>query len=369
MYSKKILGAGAAVLALLAAVLLLREPASEQEEYNARLDGRIFDVAAKAPGVVKKVDVQGDMFVSKDFPLLEIDNPEIVREYDQARASLIAISEGSFAPGASMNVGIGDFQAKVTAAADEEALAQKEAGRLSVALAEASFSRRRIEANLNAHGKDKLAHAKMLEETLQASLDEAKTRLEQASLNRFRAEQDLSSVKEQRRILSTPQGTEALRQVELEAARTRLAASEEKVGGLRPLSPVDGYVLDVFIREGVKVAVGDRMLSIVPLDPEFLWVTAFFDEKTAARLSSGDECSIVFNALDGLELTGKVKSIRPATLAFPLPEDGFSTNFGNPENLVPVVVSIDDYDPARMPQLKLGMTAMVVPKNGDARAN
>ncbi len=365
MNSKKIIGAGVAVLALLAAALLLREPGSEQE-YNARLDGRIFDVAAKAPGLVKKVDVQGDMFVSKDFPLLELDNPEIIREYDQARSSLIAISEGSFAPGASMNVGIGEFEARVAAAADEEALAKKEAGRLSVALAEASLSRRKIEANLNAHGKDKLAHAKMLEETLLASLDEAKARLEQASLNRFRAEQDLNAVKEQRRILSTPQGTEALRQVELESARNKFAASEERVGGLRPLSPVDGYVLDVFVKQGVKVAAGDRLLSIVPLDPEFLWITAFFDEKTAARLSPGDECGIVFNALDGLVLSGKVKSVRPATLAFPLPEDGFSANFDNPENLVPVIVSIDDYDPAQMPQLRLGMTAMVTPKSGEA---
>lgn len=360
MNSKKVVIGIVAALVLLAVVFFSRQPILKQD-YNARLDGRIFDVTAKVPGLIKSVDAQNDMFVSRDFPLLEVDNQDARAEYEQASAALIAIGQGTMAPGASMNVSIDEFEARVKAAAGLEAKARQEAERLSVALAEASFERRKIEANPKNYSKDKLADAKLKEQTIQDELDEAKTQQEQASLTRMRAEQDLNSVKEQRRLLSTPQGTQALREVELEAARNRLTAAENKIAGLRAVAPVDGYVLEVFARKGERVEAGDRLFSIVPLDAEHLWLTVFFEENVASRLIIGQECKIVFSSLSGLELSGKVQSIRPATLAYPLPGDEFSASFSTTANLVPVVVSLDNYDPAQMPQLRLGMTALVTP--------
>ena len=154
---------------------------------------------------------------------------------------------------------------------------------------------------------------------------------------------------------------QAWRQYEMEAAKKRLQDASEKMESLVVRSPVDGYVLEMMVSEGSEVKQGDKLATIVPLDPEFLWLNAFFDEKVAVNLSIGQPCRIEFTALNGLVLTGSVRSIRPATLALPLPDSDFADKFTNIESLVPVIVSIDDYDPSEMPQLRLGMTAKVTP--------
>ena len=191
---------------------------------------------------------------------------------------------------------------------------------------------------------------------------DADNRLELAAQTRVRAEQELAAVKKQFNLFSTPQGMQALRQYELEAARERLQLTEENIAALTVRAPADGYVLEAFAAAGSEIEPGSRLASIVPLDAEFLWLNAYFDEKTAAGLSQEQPCTIEFSAIEGLILNGRVRSIRPATLAVPLPDDEFAANFSNVENLVPVIVSIDDYDPAEMPQLRLGMTARVTPQ-------
>lgn len=362
MDSKKIVIALIVALALLVVVFLLKNPIGGGQHFNARLDGRIFDVTAKVEGLVKKVNVQSDMFVSRDFSLLEIDSPGVLKEYEQAVASLVSVEQGGVAPGSTMNVSIAQFEERVAFVAEAEEQAEKEYARLSIAHAEAIFNRRKAEANPKAYTKDYITQAKSLEETLQEGLDEARLKQEKVSLVRFRAEQELNSVMEQRRLLATPQGMDVLREVELESAQNRLATAESNLASLAALAPVDGYVLDTYVEVGAKVMPGDRLFTIVPLDSKYLWLTVFFDEKVASSLLVGQECEISFNAVGNLTLTGKVVSIRPATLALPLQDSEFSATFKNVENLVPVVVSIEDYDPSQMPQLRLGMSAQVLPK-------
>lgn len=361
MESRKVIIIGIIVaLALLLVVFLLRKPVLLEPEANARLDGRIFDVTAKVSGFIKKMDTQPDMFVSLDFPLLEIDSPDVRKEYEQAVASLISVEQGDVAPGSTMNVSVDMFEGRVDVAANNEAQAKKEYERLSIVYAEAMFNRRKAEANPKGYTKEYITQAKSLEENMKIGLTEASLKQEKVSLIRFRAEQELNSVKEQRRLLASPQGMEVLRAVELEAAKNRLATAEANVASLVVRAPVDGYVLEAEVKDGAKVAAGERLFRIVPLESKYLWLTVFFKEEVAANLLIGQECEIRFSALGQLPLTGKVVSIRPATLA--LPNSDFSVTLSNLENLVPVVVSLEDYDPSKMPQLRLGMSALVSPK-------
>ena len=53
--------------------------------------------------------------------------------------------------------------------------------------------------------------------------------------------------------------------------------------------------------------------------------------------------------------------MRAATMALPLQDDDFSANFKNSKNMIPVKVSIDNYDADTMPQVRIGMTALVKP--------
>lgn len=360
MDSRKIIIGGIAILALLLLIFTMYSGFSENE-YNAQLAGKLFTPTAQASGSICKSDVKADMFVSRDFPLFEIDNPEVIRAYEQANAALISVEQGIVSPEASLSVSIEQFEQRVANALKVEAETKKMREKLSTALAEASYKRRKAEANPKAYSKEYIAQAKALEDGLQSGMDDAANKQELATQVRARAEQELAAVKEQLSLFSTPQGMQALRQYEMEAAKKRLQAASEKMESLVVRSPVDGYVLEMMVSEGSEVKQGDKLATIVPLDPEFLWLNAFFDEKVAVNLSIGQPCRIEFTALNGLVLTGSVRSIRPATLALPLPDSDFADKFTNIESLVPVVVSLDDYDPSEMPQLRLGMTAKVTP--------
>ena len=113
--------------------------------------------------------------------------------------------------------------------------------------------------------------------------------------------------------------------------------------------------------EGQEAQAGVPVLRIVPLEPKYLWLNAYFDEKEVANLQPGQECSIKFTALPELDLKGHILSIRAATAALPLQDDDFFANFKNSKNMVPVKISIDNYDADIMPQIRLGMTALVKP--------
>ena len=362
MDSRKLIVGVIAALALLVAIFWFRAPAAFEEDYNARLDGKLIELKAEVAGAVKTASAQSDMFVSRDFPLFEIDNPAARQEYEQAGAALAAAEQGLVSPEASMNVSLEQFEQRVARAVRSEGEARQEVERLSVVLAEASYNRRKAESNPKAYTKDFIAQARVLEEEMREGLADAREEQERATQLRARAEEELRAVKEQHRLLSTPQGMEALRQYELETARERLQEAGTNMENLTVRAPLDGYVLDVLAEQGDQVTAGTLLARIVPLDAEFLWLTSFFDEKIAANLVIGQGCTVEFTALDGLRLKGSVRSIRPATLVLPLPDDEFSASFSNAANLVPVVISLDDYDPAEMPQLRLGMTARVTPE-------
>ena len=330
--------------------------------YNARLDGKLFQVMTQVPGQIKTAAVQADMFVSRDFPMFELTNPDVVREYEEADASLLSIEQGIVSPQSSLSVNIEHFEQRVNNTVKAEAEAKKLKEELSLRLAEAALARRKAEANPKAYSREYLAQTRAAEEELQKKMDEIAGRLEQAVQARARAEQELTAIREQFRLFSTPQGMDALRRYELEASKERLQAATEKLNSLSILSPVDGYVLEVFAVAGAEVAKGALLATIVPLDAEFLWLNTYFDETTASALRIGQLCDIEFTALDGLSLSGRIRSIRPATLTVPISRDDFPAEFSDIENPVPVIVSLEDYDPAEMPPLRFGMTAKVSPR-------
>ena len=345
-------------LLMLVVVVLYGQGLITQSDYNARLEGRIFDVSTKVTGLVLKVNAQEDTFVTEDFPLIEIDPKQYLAELELASAQFKSLEQGI--PNAQNNplAGILEWEQRVAASskAEKEAIAKRE--NLSLQHAKAQLARRQAELKGN---PEQLEKTRQEENNLSQAMENARTQQEQLSNARSKAEQDLTAVKEQAWEYSTPEGMAEVRASQLAAQKIILEKAKENLKNTVVHAPVDGYILTIMSSEGQEAQAGVPVLQVVPLEAKYLWLTAYFDEKEVAKLQIGQECNIKFTALPELDLKGHILSIRAATAALPLQDDDFSANFKASKNMVPVKVSIDNYDADTMPQVRLGMTALVKP--------
>ena len=357
MDKRKIVIAVIALL-MLAVLIVYGQGFMAPASYNARLEGRIFDVSPQVSGLVVKQDAQEDAFVSENFPLLELDSKQFIAELELATANLKALEQG--VPNAQNNsmAGLLQWEQRVATAnlAEKEAVAEFE--HLSTQYAKAQLARRKAEIGGNA---DKIEKTRHEEKILNQALANARTEREQLGNARSKTEQDLAAIKEQALRYSTPEGMNEVRDNQLASQKVILERAKENLENTVVRAPVDGYILSVLSSVGQEVQAGTPIIQIVPLNTEYLWLTAYFDEKQVTTLQIGQECSIKLTALPELDLKGSILSIRAATNSLPLQDDDFSASFKSSKNMIPVKVSIDNYDADIMPQVRLGMTALVTP--------
>ena len=357
MDKRKIFVAVIALL-MLVVIVLYGQGLLSKADYNARLEGHIFDVSPKVSGLIVKVNAQEDAFVTEDFPLIEIDAKQYLAELELAAAQFKALEQGIPSTQNNPQAGLLEWEQKVAASSKAEKEAMAELEHLSTQQAKAQLARRKAELTAN---PDQIEKTRSDEKTLNQALEEARTQQEQLANARSKAEQDLIAVKEQAWEYSTPQGMAEVRDNQLAAQKIILEKAKQSLESAIVHAPVDGYILTVMSSEGQQAQAGVPVLRVVPLETKHLWLTVYFDEKEVAKLQLGQECSIKFTALPELDLKGHILSIRAATTALPLQEDDFFANFKDNKNMIPVKVSIDNYDPDVMPQVRLGMTALVKP--------
>ena len=345
-------------LLMLVVIVLYGQGLITSSNYNARLEGQIFDVSPKVSGLVIKLNAQEDAFVTEAFPLIEIDQKQYLAELELASAQFKSLEQGI--PNAQNNpmAGILDWEQRVAASSRAEKQAVAEREQLSIQYAKAQLVRRQAEQQGKPEQIEKARHE---EKSLSQAMENAREQQEQLSNARSKAEQDLAAVKEQAWEYSTPEGMAEVRDAQLASQKIILEKAKENLESTIVQAPVDGYILTVMSAEGQEAQAGVPVLRIVPLEPKYLWLNAYFDEKEVANLQPGQECSIKFTALPELDLKGHILSIRAATAALPLQDDDFFANFKNSKNMVPVKISIDNYDADIMPQIRLGMTALVKP--------
>ncbi len=106
-------------------------------------------------------------------------------------------------------------------------------------------------------------------------------------------------------------------------------------------APISGVVGDLAARLGSRVPVGGRLMAIVPLDSVF--IEANFKETQLAAMKVGQKAAIELDAFPGLELTGSIQSLSPASGAefALLPPDNASGNFNKIVQRVPVKIVLD----------------------------
>jgi len=142
------------------------------------------------------------------------------------------------------------------------------------------------------------------------------------------------------------------------AARAQLAAADVDVGATVLKAAIGGRVGDRTVTVGQYVQPGTRLMSLVPLDR--LYVTANFKETQLALMRPGQPVSIQVDALDGIELKGRIESLAPGTGAqfSLLPPQNATGNFTKITQRVPVRVSIEA-TPAARRLLRPGLSVTV----------
>jgi membrane fusion protein (multidrug efflux system) len=158
--------------------------------------------------------------------------------------------------------------------------------------------------------------------------------------------QEAALATQQRRIFSL---RSQVRQGEAqgEAARAQLASADVDVGATVLRAATAGRIGDKTVTIGQYVQAGTRLMSIVPLDR--IYITANFKETQLALMRPGQPVMIDVDALDGVEIKGRVESLAPGTGAqfSLLPPQNATGNFTKITQRVPVRVSIDATPAAR----------------------
>lgn len=272
-------------------------------------------VAPKVAGYIDEVFVTDNQAVKAGDPLFQIDPRDYRSQVTQASAQIDvtgAAAAGLRAQIAEQQAGVQGAQAQLVAARSDLELARAVEARykaLSATGAESveTYGEKRAQlANAIAQLKvreTQLSSAQRRIATLQAQVGETAARAEGAKAQREAAGVDLSS--------------------------TLVRAS------------IAGRVGNKTVQLGQFVQPGTRTMSIVPVDK--LYIQANFKETQVGSMRVGQPVTIEIDALEGIELRGRVESFSPGTGAqfSLLPPENATGNFTKIVQRIPVRISVD----------------------------
>jgi membrane fusion protein (multidrug efflux system) len=292
-----------------------------QETNDAQIAADIVTVSPRVAGYVAEVLVAENQDVRAGQPLVRIDPRDARAQAAQAQAQ-IAVA------GAQADAVRAQIQEQYSTI--EQARAQLAAGRAKAAYDAGEVARYRPLAASGAETRQQLAQR---EAVARQSASDARA-------------QEAALATQQRRIFSL---RSQVRQGEAqgEAARAQLASADVDVGATVLRAATAGRIGDKTVTIGQYVQAGTRLMSIVPLDR--IYITANFKETQLALMRPGQPVMIDVDALDGVEIKGRVESLAPGTGAqfSLLPPQNATGNFTKITQRVPVRVSIDATPAAR----------------------
>ncbi|MEH3100018.1 HlyD family secretion protein [Sphingomonas adhaesiva] len=313
-----------------------------QDTDDARVEADMVTVAPRVAGNVAALLVAENQDVAAGQPLLRIDPRDARAQAAQAQAQIAVAAAQADAARA---------QVAEQYATIAQARAQRDAARAKAAYDAGEVARYRPLAASGAETRQQLAQ---LEATARQSADNVRA-------------QSAALATQQRRVAAL---RSQIRQGEAQgqAARAQLSAADVDVGATVLRAPIAGRVGDRTVTVGQYVQPGMRLMSIVPL--QSLYVTANFKETQLALMRPGQPARIRVDALDGLEIDGRVASIAPGTGAqfSILPPQNATGNFTKIVQRVPVRIAIAAAPVARrllVPGLSVTVTVDTIGAKGD----
>jgi membrane fusion protein (multidrug efflux system) len=298
---------------------------------NAYVRADVSYLTPRVGGEVVQLRVKNNQPVKVGDLLLKIDDADYQARVAQAKAQ-VAMREAALLTNrqddSSWRAQVAEAEASLQAARAEERRLQLEMQRAKALVEDGVATRQR--------------------------LDNAAAAWQAAAAQSRRAESGIAAARARQGGVGT--GREQLA-AELEAARAALKLAEIDLAATEIRAPISGVVGDLAARLGSRVAVGGRLMAIVPLESVF--IEANFKETQLAAMQVGQKAAIELDAFPGLELTGSIQSLSPASGAefALLPPDNASGNFNKIVQRVPVKIVLDGGNAEG--RLRPGMSAEV----------
>jgi membrane fusion protein (multidrug efflux system) len=292
-----------------------------QETNDAQVQADMVTVSPRVAGYVAEVFVADNQDVRAGQPLVRIDARDAEAQASQAEAQIaVAAAQADNA-----RAQIAEQYATI-----DQARAQLAAARTKAAYDAGEVARYRPLAASGAETRVQLAQ---LEATARQSAENVRAQVAAVTMQERRVAALRTQVRQ-----GTAQG---------QAARAQLAAADVDVGATLIRAASGGRIGDKTVTVGQYVQAGTRLMSIVPLDR--LYITANFKETQLALMRPGQPVTIDVDALDGIDLKGRVESVSPGTGAqfSLLPPQNATGNFTKITQRVPVRISIEATPAAR----------------------
>jgi membrane fusion protein (multidrug efflux system) len=287
---------------------------------DAYVTGNQVRVSSQLPGTVVEVFVRNTSRVKAGQTLLTLDATDAQQALDRAAATLGQTVRQVRAQQAQSS----QFDATITSRELELRRAEEDLAQREPLLAEQAVAGEEVR-----HARDAVALARArLAEVRQQSLA-------------ARALVDEVPVQDNPAVLAA---AVAYREAWLALQRTRIVA------------PIDGYVAQRSVQLGQRIAPGEPLLSIVPLQD--VWVEANFKEGQLRNLRIGQPARVITDVYGGgIEFHGHVIGLSAGTgAAFSLlPPQNASGNWIKVVQRVPVKIALRAEDLAKHP-LRIGLS-------------
>lgn len=339
--------AGLILLAVAAAGAWFWLNAGGPVDSDARVEGRVYPLAAGVDGRVAQVLAHEDQAVQAGEPLILLEEGYLNAHLAETRLALEALRAG-LSPAAADPGGRGSaaaqeaIRARMQAARDQETAARRDVEQLSVEHARLQLEARRLEA-LSGPGTpslDRINRARLAALTAREALEEAQRRFEAISRARVTADGELDRYRAE--IAAATRMPAAVRENRLAVLEARVREAEQDLAAATIAAPVAGRVARIDVAPGAPVRRGQTVAAVFPAGAEHLRVVAQFALSDAQGIKPGDACSVTFPEAGDFRISGVVESAGAA-----------SSGTG-----VAVRIALPGYNPETMPALRPDMRAV-----------
>ncbi len=289
---------------------------------DAFIESHVHSVAARIPGMVKRVVVSDNQFVQKGDLLLEMDPTDYQAKVATAAASLeMARNETS-----------GEY-------------AQADAARATVSLEQARLDQAEMD----------LQRAK----ALYAKEVIPKEQVEKVETARKVAALKLREVEEAQRRAEAIAGlaSSGSREARVAQRQAQMAEADLSLSYAKVFSPTAGYITRKSVEVGNYIQPGQPLMAVVRLDD--VWVTANYKESQLTHVKTGQKVEFTVDAYPGSTFRGTVESIMAGTGASfsLLPPENATSNYVKVVQRIPVRIAVDKAsDPEH--HLRIGMSVV-----------
>lgn len=371
-------------LAVIAAGFLLYLYFSLSESTDdAQIDGYIYPVSARVTGYVTRVTVDNNQYVEAGTVLARLDPKDYEVAVANARATLANDQANAAAQGISVPItsvstssNLSTAQADLANARAALAAAQKQFDAAEASLRQAEANDLNAQDNVNRYRPLAAKNEIPQQQYTQAVLTQRGTAAAVASARATALAAEQAVTQARAKVVQGEAGVRNAetrpQQISMQVSKARAAEAQTQSTAAKLqqaqlnleyttiVAPVSGYVGQRSVQPGQNVAVGQQLMTIVPLDSQNIWVTANFKETQLKHMRPGQPAKISVDAY-GRSYSGHVLNIAGATgsLYSLLPPENATGNYVKVVQRVPVKIVFEKgQDPEHL--LRLGMS--VVPK-------